>query len=47
MNKTIAIMALASALGTGAAVTLSSLPKEDVTVVQINAEWNDNHTPRS
>jgi hypothetical protein len=46
MNKTIAIMALASALGTGAAVTLSSLPKEDITVVQINAEWNENHTRR-
>lgn len=47
MNKTIAILAIASAaLGTGAAVKLSSLPAEDVTVVQINAEWNENHTRR-
>lgn len=47
MNKTIAILALAAgALGTGAAVKLTSLPEEQVTVVQINAEWNDNHTRR-
>lgn len=47
MNKTIAILALAAgALGTGAAVKLNSLPAEKITVVQINAEWNDNHTRR-
>ena len=47
MNKTIAILALAAgALGTGAAVKLTSLPEEKVTVVQINAEWNENHTRR-
>ena len=47
MNKTIAILALAAgALGTGAAVKLTELPKEKITVVQINAEWNDNHTRR-
>lgn len=47
MNKTIAILALAAgALGTGAAVKLTSLPEEQVTVVQINAEWNENHTRR-
>jgi len=47
MNKTIAIIGIASALlGTGAAVTLNSLPEEPVTVIQINAEWNDNHTRR-
>jgi len=47
MNKTIAILALAAgALGTGAAVKLNSLPEEKVTVVQINAEWNENHTRR-
>lgn len=47
MNKTVAILALAAgALGTGAAVKLTSLPEEDVTVVQINAEWNANHTRR-
>ena len=45
MNKTIAIIALAvGALGTGAAVKINSLPAEEVTVVQINAEWNEIHT---
>lgn len=47
MNKTIAMLALAAgALGTGAAVKISSLPSEKITVVQINAEWNDHNTRR-
>ena len=47
MNKTIGIIALAAGLlGTGAAVKLNTLPAEKITVVQINAEWNDNHTRR-
>lgn len=47
MNKTIAILALATGvLGTGAAVKINSLPVEKITVVQINAEWNERNTRR-
>lgn len=47
MNKAIAILALAAgAIGTGAVVKINSLPVEKVTVVQINAEWNEHNTRR-
>jgi hypothetical protein len=48
MNKTIAIIALAAgALGTGAAIKVNTdLPKPEVTVVQINAEWNEKNPRR-
>ena len=46
MNKTIAIIALASGLvGTGAVMNMSEKePAPEVTVVQINAKWNRYNT---